>query len=191
MVNIKMFALKDLAYIKFCIVDESQKDLIKTKWITSANLLPENTLAMPFSEYELKPDERLLIETGDILIKRINPTYVNYITCDLKNVYVYNNLIIIRAEKINSKYLGFILNDRIEFLGIKSSVGAIRATINRLELENLPIPVCSESKQELIGELWIKSMMKKKMQLRLAELENIRELAIINKLISQKTGGIK
>ncbi|MCL2772146.1 MAG: hypothetical protein FWD71_02250 [Oscillospiraceae bacterium] len=186
MFDIKTIALKDLAYIKFCIVDEIQKDFIKTKWITSANLLPNNAISIPLPEYELKPNDKLSVYSGDIIIKRINPTYVNYIASELKNIYVYNNLIIVKPRNINSKYLACILNNKIEALGIKSSVGAIKATVNRLELENLPIPVCPESKQELIGELWLKSMMKKKMRLRLAELENIRELAVINKLISPK-----
>ena len=101
----------------------------------------------------------------------------------MSDTYAYNNLIIVRAKNINSKYLAAVLYYKIKEISFNSSIGAVMASIGRKELDNFEIPMLSIKEQQLLGEIWYKSIEKKKMVMRLAELENVKEnfLSIICK----------
>lgn len=190
-----ILTLREVADIKFCIVNsckEGQKSE-RLKWMTASSLLADNVInGVIVSEKYLK-DVSLLIRIGDIIIKRIQPSFVNYIGTDAHtgkpDIYAYNNLIIVRAKKVNSKYLAAVLNYKIKDISLNSSIGAVMASIGRNELDNFEIPMLSEKEQKQIGEIWYKSIEKKKMATRLAVLENIKENYLINKYINNQIGG--
>ena len=189
--TIEMVSLKDVAEIKFCIVGtvERKNQSEKTKWLTAAHLLNDNIITEVSEDDKYKKDEALQVFKNDIIIKRISPAYITYVNNDLPDTYAYNNLIIVRSKDINEKYLASVLSYEIQELSINASVGAVMPSIGRTELEGLKIPICSSKEQVLIGEIWFKSIEKKKMLKRLADLENTREIYLINKFIKNNIGG--
>lgn len=180
-----LLPLKDIADIKFCIVSNCKEDEKpeRLKWVAASNLLADNIInEVSESEKHIK-DDSLLIRKGDIIIKRIQPTFINYFDTDSHDTYAYNNLIIVRSKDIDAKYLAAFLSNKIKDISIRGSTGAVIPSIGRSELENIFVPICSREEQKLIGEVWYKSIEKKKMNIRLAELENIREICLINKFM--------
>ena len=121
---------------------------------------------------------------GDIVIKRITPTFVNYIDFDPGEVYCGNNLIIVSPNvKTDAMYLAMLLNEKIGELSKESSIGAVMKSISRNDLESLEIPMPDERKRQIVGELWYKGIEIKKKRIKLAELENIRNNYYIKKSI--------
>lgn len=185
--------LKDVAEIKFCIVNNSKEGQNSKllKWLTASNLLPDNIIDGISEGEKFFKDKSLRIYKGDIIIKRIQPSYINYVDEDLPDTYAYNNLIIVRTKDINAKYLATVLNYKIKEISLSSSVGSTMPSIGRNELEQFIIPIPSIETQKLIGEIWHKSIEKKKMAVKLAQLENIKESYLINKYIKNQIGGNK
>jgi len=188
-----ILTLGEIADIKFCIAKnckEGRKSK-EVKWITASNLLSDNIInEVTMSEKYLNEDS-LLIRVGDIIIKRIQPSFINYIDTDMPYTYAYNNLIIVRAKKVDSKYLAAVLNFKIKEISLNSSIGAIMASIGKNELNRFEIHMLSEREQKQIGNAWYKSIEKKKMSMRLATLKNIKESYLINKYINNQIGGNK
>jgi restriction endonuclease S subunit len=190
-IKIGMSSLKDVADIKFCIVKSSQakEQSEKAKWLMASNLLQDNVIIKILEDEKYIKDDSLRVFKNDIVVKRISPSYITYIDQDLPNIYAYNNLILVRAKEIYAKYLASVLSYKIKELSLNTSIGAVIPSIGRTELENLQIPICSPREQELIGEIWYKSIEKKKMLIRLAELESSKENYLINNFINNKVGG--
>jgi hypothetical protein len=187
----ELLPLKEVADIKFCIVSnskESQKT-VKLRWLTVSNLLADNIVNEITESEKYFKDDSLLIRTGDIIIKRIQPSFVNYIDTNMPDTYAYNNLIVVRAKGIDAKYLAAVLNYEIKEISLNSSKGAVMPSIGRNELDHFAIPILPARKQKRIGEIWHKSIEKKKMAIRLAELENIKENYLINEYIKNQIGG--
>ena len=68
--------LKDIAEIKFCILERGND---KEYLLTPANLLEDNQISNIEIDDKFKKDEKVIIRKNDIIIKRINPIYVNLI----------------------------------------------------------------------------------------------------------------
>ncbi len=185
-----LFQLREVADIKFCIVSNNtgQKPE-KLKWLTASNLLADNIINKATESEKYLRDGSLLIRADDIIIKRIQPIFVNYISTDIVDTYAYNNLIIVRAKGIDAKYLAVVLNYRIKEISLSGSVGAVMPSIGRNELEHFIVPMFSAKEQKQIGEIWYKSIEKKKMSMRLAELENFKDDYSINQYIKKQIGG--
>ena len=183
--------LGDCAIIKCCSItpSRSKEQDIPSKWFVCANFLADNEiLDNPTTNYVV-PDDDWLLHEHDIVIKRITPTFVNYIDYDPDGVCCGNNLIIVTPNlKADAKYLAMILNERISDLSKESSVGAVMKSISRNDLESLEIPMPDEQKRRLIGELWYKGIELKKKRIKLAGLENMRINYLVNKSI-HITGG--
>ena len=188
---VKSVFLSEISEIKFCIVNSSKQTAAHSKWIMPANLMNDNILTGYSESDKYKPDDTLLIYKNDIIIKRINPSFVNYIDTNMENIFACNNLIIVRAKKVNPKYLSSYLNRKIKEFSENHSIGAIMPSIGRQEIENFQIPLLSVKEQEFIGDIWYKSIEKKKMLARLAKLENEKEIYLLNKFINKKMGGSK
>lgn len=183
--------LGDCAKIKFCSItpSRSKEQDTPSKWFVCTNFLSDNEVVNKPTENYIAPDDELLLRRHDIVVKRITPTFVNYIDYDPDGVYCGNNLIIVTPNlQTDAKYLAMILNERISELSKESSVGAVMKSINRNDLESLEIPMPDEQKRQLIGELWYKGIELKKKRIRLTELENMRINYLINKSI-QSSGG--
>lgn len=179
--------LGDCAKIKFCSItpSRSKKQKAFSKWLVCANFMTDNVVADNPTVNNVVPDVEWLMRRNDIVVKRITPTYVNYIDYDPGEVYCGNNLIIITPNlETDAKYIAMILNDRISELSKTSSIGAVMKSISRYDIESVEIPLPDESKRQIIGELWYKSIELKKKRIRLTELENVRMRYLINSTIN-------
>lgn len=183
--------LGSLATIKFCSItpSRSKPSETPTKWLACANFITDNIVDNSPTINYVVPDEEWLLSQGDIVIKRITPTFINYIDFDPGEIYCGNNLIIVTPNiKNDAKYLAMILNEKIGELSKESSIGAVMKSISRNDLESLEIPIPDERKRQIVGELWYKGIEIKKKRIRLAELENQRTNYLIKKSI-QTSGG--
>lgn len=183
--------LKEVADIKFCIVSNCKegKNSERLDWLTASNLLADNVVCGTLESEKYLKDDLLLIRKGDIILKRIQPSFINYIDVDLPNTYAYNNLIVVRAKNIDAKYLAAVLSCEIKEVSLSRSVGAVMSSIGRNDLDYFTIPVFPIEEQIQIGQIWHKSIEKKKMAIKLAELENLKENYMINKYIKNEIGG--
>lgn len=178
--------LIDCAKITFCSVtpSRSKTQTSFSKWLVCSNFLVDNEVIANPTINNIVPDDEWLLHEHDIVIKRITPTFVNYIDHDPNNVYCGNNLIIVTPnQKTDAKYFAMILNDKIGELAKERSIGAVMKSISRYDLESLEIPMPDGRKRQLIGELWYKGIELKKKRIKLTQLENIRINYLINKSI--------
>ena len=178
--------LGDCATIKFCSItpSRSKTQTVSTSWLVCANFLADNVVVCDPTINYVIPDQEWLLSQGDIVIKRITPTFVNYIDFDPGEIYCGNNLIIVSPNiKTDAMYLAMLLNEKISELSKESSIGAVMKSISRNDLESLEIPMPDERKRQIVGELWYKSIELKKKRTKLAELENIRINYCIKKSI--------
>ncbi|MGL4483831.1 MAG: restriction endonuclease subunit S [Anaerovoracaceae bacterium] len=182
----KKVKLKDLAEIKYSIVRPKKSETGNAKWITLSNLQPENVIAGEFEKFEKLSEKAIKITKGDIIIRRVNPLYINYIDRTYENVFAYNNLIIIRAKKIESKYLACILEKKIEELQRRNAQVTLIPSLSRREIEEIEIFLHSKEEQVAIGETWFKGIEKRKMKRKLLELEGRKEAALIDKYLREK-----
>ena len=183
--------LGECAKITFCSItpSRSKTQTALSKWFVCSNFLVDNEVVKEPTVNNMVPDNDWLLHQHDIVIKRITPTFVNYIDFDPQEIYGGNNLIVITPNsKSDAKYLAMILNDKIDELSKESSVGAVMKSISRNILEQLDIPMIDEHKRQIIGELWYKGIELKKKKNKLIELENTRTNHLIKKLI-QISGG--
>lgn len=183
--------LGDCAKIKFCSLtpSRSKQQITPSKWLVCTNFLANNEVDCNAAVNYVIPDEDWILHKDDIVIKRITPTFVNYIDFEPDEIYCGNNLIIVTPNlKTDAKYLAMVLNDKIGELSKESSIGAVMKSISRYDLESLEIPMPNESNRQKIGELWYNGIELKKKKIRLADLENIKTNYSIRKYI-QISGG--
>ncbi len=185
--------LSEVAKVNFCTItpSRSKPSITPTNWLVCANFLADNKIDGSASSNYVMPDENWLLHKNDIVIKRITPTFVNYIDNIDNEVYCGNNLIIVTPnDAIDSKYLSMVLNEQIGNLSKESSVGAVMKSISRTDLEEMRIPIPDTETQKALGLLWYQGIELKKKRTRLAELENIKMNYTINRAI-KKLGGNK
>lgn len=182
--------LKDVADIKFCLTgNQKEKSETQIKWLTSPNLTEDNTVDGFTVDDRYIADESVRILKGDIVIKRISPSYVNYIDRIDDDIYAGNNLILIKQrDDVDSKYLAYILNDNIKKIA-DASIGATIPAIGRAELEGLNIPLLPLDKQVTLGALWYSNIELKKLRRRLTELEGIKTKYYIDNYLRNHIGG--
>ena len=187
----KHIKLSEIANINFCTItpSRSKPSATPTKWLVCANFLVDNEIDKNTSVNNVLPDENWLLHKNDIIVKRIAPTFVNYIDSIDNGIYCGNNLIIITPnDKVDSKFLAMILNEQIGSLSKESSIGAVMKSISRTDLEEMSIPFPDIKTQKAIGSLWHNGIELKKKRIRLAELENIKMNYTINKAIKMLGG---
>ena len=144
--------LKELADIIFSFPDKGQKEAVN--WVYPAFLEDDNVVTKIKTECEAKPNPYCKLQAGDILIKRIQPQHVNYISENI-DAFAGQNLVIVRSRNlVEPKYLAYLLEINLNKL-YKDTAGAILTAINRkcfdgFDVGELP-PI---EKQKAIGELW-------------------------------------
>ena len=178
--------LKEIAEIKFCTITPSRSKPFESssKWLLCANFLNNNEIDLKFTINNVLPDKDWLLSENDIVIKRITPTFVNYIDYIQPGIYCGNNLIIVTPnDKVDAKYLAMILNERIVDLSKESSIGAVMKSISRSDLEKMQIPLPDLQTQKTIGLIWYNGIELKKKKSKLAELENKKINCEIKKAI--------
>lgn len=182
----KHLRLAEIAEIKFCVVSSGRTKTQEapTMWLQCANFLRNNTIIYDATATNYVPDSELLIKKDDIVVKRISPMFVNYIDYIPDEMYAGNNLIVITPkQKVYSKYLAMLLNERIESLSESSSVGAVMKSVSRQHLEEVDLPMLPYEKQVLVGDLWYSGIELEKMRTRLAELESQKRNYQIKKYV--------
>lgn len=178
--------LGDCAKIKFCSLtpSRSKQQIAPSKWFACANFLADNEVIKNPTVNNVIPDDEWILRKHDIVVKRITPTFVNYIDFEPNEVYCGNNLIIVSPNlEDDGKYLAMFLNEKIGELSRESSIGAVMKSISRNDLESLEVPYPDKTKRQMIGELWYKGIELKKYRIRLAELENLHTIYLIRKSI--------
>ncbi len=178
--------LKDVATIQLCIVAPSKEKESKSLWLTAGNLQINNTITQIDLDDRYKIDEKLEVRNEDIIIKRINPLFINYVENITDSVYATNNLFIVRAKNIDSSYLAFVLNNCIEQFSNKMSFGSAIPSLGRRELGEIEIPILPLNEQANIGRLWLLAAKKNILRNRLTELEQQK----YNYMLSKYIGGI-
>lgn len=183
--------LGDCAKITFCSLtpSRSKQQLAPSKWLVCANFLADNEVTKTPTVNYVIPDDDWALSKHDIVIKRITPTFVNYIDFEPDEIYCGNNLIIVSPLlSEDGKYLAMFLNEKIGELSKESSIGAVMKSISRNDLESLEVPYPDKERRQLLGELWLKGIELKKHRIRLAELENLYTNYLIKKSIHTSGG---
>ena len=169
--------LKDVAEIKYAFSEKSIGSVSSsTGWITAGSLQANNVIGEIKYQEDAYQNPELLVQDKDILLKRIAPQYVNYVSYLEEEVYAGANLIIIRAlPSFYSKFLAYILDTALQQL-CHAAKGAVMPSIGRKELMEYDIgePPTYE-KQVAIGELWWLQKEKKK----LMDEQNTKETSIL------------
>lgn len=183
--------LQELATIKFCTMSPSrakERD-DETRWLVCTNFLADNTVNLSPTVNQWIPPEEVEIHSGDIVVKRISPTFINYIEKISDGFYAGNNLILITAkEGVSPKYLAMILNEKISEIAVATSVGAVMKSVSRTDLEELEVPWIPYEKQCAVGELWYDSIELKKMKQKLLDLETKQNSMKIIKYLNSLGG---
>lgn len=180
--------LKDIADIKFCLASASKNENEqKVKWITPANLLENNVIANSSLDNQYKIDDNAKIFPKDIIVKRINPSFVNYIDTIENNVYASGNLIVIKSKAVDAKYLAYFLNKKINRI-TKSCVGSTIPAIGRNDLEEISIPILPPNQQKAVGEIWYCNTNLQKLKEHLAALERVKVKYFLDTYIKTEIG---
>ena len=170
--------LGDIARIRLSVIMQErmrrQKEL--TKWLTAANFQADNVITGEPTYLDYFPDDDCLISAGDIIIKRISPTYVNYIDDIEPQIYAGNNLAIVTPNpNYYPKYVAMLLSEHILEISTRTSIGSVLKSIGKLDLESWEFPIRGYEQQVLVGNYWYDNIKLKKLRKRLIELEYIKE----------------
>lgn len=110
--------------------------------------------------------EKQLLSVGDILVKRLNPSFVHVVTLESVGMVASQNLLVIRpSAEIDPDYLGYLLEQK-DILGqvehVTGSAAAIKA-VSVKKLAGITIPVISLSEQRKVGSIWKLSRKRKQL----------------------------
>lgn len=131
--------------------------------------------------------DKQLLSTGDILVKRLNPSFVHVVTLESVGMVASQNLLVIRpGAEIDPDYLGYLLEQK-DILGqvehVTGSAAAIKA-ISVKKLAAITIPIISIAEQRKVGQIW-KLSRKRKELLNEYMAENDRLMSMLaSKIIS-------
>lgn len=125
--------------------------------------------------------ERQLLTSGDILVKRLNPSFVHVVTIESVGMAVSQNLLVVRpGYEVDPYYLGYLLEQK-EILGqvehVTGSAAAIKA-VSVKKLAGIAIPVISLPEQRKVGAIW-KLSRKRKQLLNEYMTENDRLVSLL------------
>ena len=169
--------LAEVAEIKICAKSPGRTSTSErpTRWLGCADLLKNNTIEPDLKELPVTPDEECRIRVGDILIKRISPTFVNYVDEVPEETYAGNNLIIVTpGPTVYPRYVAMLLNEHIQTLSESDSIGAVMKSVSRPALESFGIPWIPYDRQTVLGDLWYQGIELEKMKAHLAERETVK-----------------
>ena len=112
-------------------------------------------LEAQFRDEEVPSKQTLL--PGDILVKRLNPSFVYVATENERGAIASQNLLVVRpGPLVDSMYLAFLLEQR-EIIGqiehMSGTAAAIKAiSIKKVAEISIPVPPIEDQKR--IGEIW-------------------------------------
>lgn len=101
--------------------------------------------------------EKQLLSVGDILVKRLNPSFVHVVTLESVGMVASQNLLVVRpSAEIDPDYLGYLLEQK-DILGqvehVTGSAAAIKA-VSVKKLAGIMIPIIPLPEQRKVGAIW-------------------------------------
>lgn len=98
-----------------------------------------------------------LLSVGDILIKRLNPSFVHVVALESVGMVASQNILVVRpGAEIDPDYLGYLLEQK-DILGqvehVTGSAAAIKA-VSVKKLAGITIPVIPLLEQRKVGAIW-------------------------------------
>ena len=125
--------------------------------------------------------DKQLLSVGDILVKRLNPSFVHVVTLESVGMVASQNILVVRpSAEIDPDYLGYLLEQK-EILGqvehVTGSAAAIKA-VSVKKLAGITIPVISLAEQRKVGAIW-KLSRKRKQLLNEYMTENDRMVSLL------------
>jgi len=133
-------------------------------------LLPNSftdTGEISFVERQNKSEEvsqQQVLCRDDILVKRLNPSFVHIVSEKTAGMVASQNLLVVRpAKDVYPFYLGYLLEQK-EIIGQILQVTGSAAPIKAISIKKLAdtmIPIVSREQQIKIGELWRLSRQRK------------------------------
>ena len=183
----RLMLLKDVADIIFSFPQKSKEIFENTwRWLSSSCLQEDNRLFAPQEENDFIPDENLRVYCGDVIIRRVQPQFVNYISEDT-DYMVGQNLAIVRAKNnIYPKYLAFILEINLGNL-YKDMAGTVVPAIKRSSFDELDIgDLPNMEKQRAIGEVWWLLKEKRNLNQRLLQQERMLMEYTLKRLVKHR-----
>ena len=155
-----------------------------------------DTGAMNAVETQKRGDEisqRQLLTSGDILVKRLNPSFVHVVTLESAGMAVSQNLLVVRpGNEVDPYYLGYLLEQK-EILGqvehVTGSAAAIKA-ISIKKLADIMVPIIPLTDQRKVGEVW-KLSRKRKQLLNDYMAESDRLVSMLASKIISGGGNVK
>ena len=125
--------------------------------------------------------DKQLLSVGDILVKRLNPSFVHVVTLESVGMVASQNILVVRpGAEIDPDYLGYLLEQK-EILGqvehVTGSASAIKA-VSVKKLAGITIPVISLAEQRKVGAIW-KLSRKRKQLLNEYMTENDRLVSLL------------
>lgn len=147
--------LKEVAEIVFSFPEKAtENNKIKKKVAVASCFKENNEITDMQDDATFLMDDNLIAQMGDVVIKRIQPQFLNYINNDC-DYYIGQNLIVIRSnQNVNSKYLAYIIESNIKNLYTETT-GSVLPAIKRKDLDEFDIgELPPKEKQKAIGELW-------------------------------------
>lgn len=187
----KYLKLSDVAEIRFCSVTPTRMKTQQeqTSWLSCSNFICDNEIVGNPTMTNFVPDDNFAVRPNDIVIKRIAPSYVNYISDIEDDMFAGNNLVVLTVrEGTDAKYLAMMLNEKISSISESSSIGAVMKSISRPDLEKIKIPILPYKKQSQLGAAWFLNIELKKMKNRLVELECIKNTHELTRYIDLSGG---
>lgn len=159
--------LGDIAEIMAGVPGFADKGKFKYKVVQPNNFT--DTGMMKAVETQKRGDEiskRQLLISGDVLVKRLNPSFVHVVTSESAGMAVSQNLLVVRPEDgVDPYYLGYLLEQK-EILGqvehVTGSAAAIKA-VSIKKLADIMVPIISIADQRKVGEVWKLSRKRKQL----------------------------
>lgn len=148
------------------------------------------TLDVLETQFRKEPvSPQLTLQAGDILVKRLNPSFVYVVSDNETGAVASQNLLVVRPGKtISPLYLGCLLEQK-EIIGqvehVSGTSAAIKA-VSQKKLAEITIPVVPLAEQRKLGEVW-RLARKRKALLREYIAENDRLVSVLVTKIT--TGG--
>ena len=150
-----------------------------------------NTCLMNEADVGRRRDELTntqLLFVSDILVKRLNPSFVHVVALESVGMVASQNILVVRpGAEIDPDYLGYLLEQK-DILGqvehVTGSAAAIKA-VSVKKLAGITIPVIPLLEQRKVGVIW-KLSRKRKQLLNEYMTENDR---LMSSLVSQIING--
>lgn len=137
--------------------------------------------------------EKLLLSSGDILVKRLNPSFVHVVAEDSVGMAASQNLLVVRPSgEVDPFYLGYLLEQK-EIIGqvehVTGSAAAIKA-VSVKKLADIIVPIIPLEQQRKVGEIWKLSRRRKQLLNEYME-ENDRLVSMLASQIINGGGNTK